>query len=70
MQEANADVLVVAAYGLIVPQFVLDIPSGVLPQKYPTLKAVNIHGSLLPQWRGAAPIARAIERETRKLALR
>ena len=62
MQEANADVLVVAAYGLIVPQFVLDIPSGVLPQKYPTLKAVNIHGSLLPQWRGAAPIARAIER--------
>ena len=62
MQEAKADVLVVAAYGLIVPQFVLDIPSGVLPQKYPTLKAVNIHGSLLPQWRGAAPIARAIER--------
>ena len=62
MQEAKADVLVVAAYGLIVPQFVLDIPSGVLPQKFPTLKAVNIHGSLLPEWRGAAPIARAIER--------
>ena len=51
-----------AAYGLIVPQFVLDIPSGVLPQKFPMLKAVNIHGSLLPEWRGAAPIARAIER--------
>ena len=62
MQEAKADVLVVAAYGLIVPQFVLDIPSGVLPQKFPMLKAVNIHGSLLPEWRGAAPIARAIER--------
>ena len=62
MQEAQADVLVVAAYGLIIPQFVLDIPLGVLPQKFPTLKAVNIHGSLLPEWRGAAPIARAIER--------
>ena len=62
LYEAKADVLVVAAYGLIVPQFVLDIPSGVLPQKFPMLKAVNIHGSLLPEWRGAAPIARAIER--------
>lgn len=62
MQEAQANVLVVAAYGLIIPQFVLDIPLGVLPQKFPTLKAVNIHGSLLPEWRGAAPIARAIER--------
>lgn len=46
------DVMVVAAYGLILPQEVLDIaPRG----------AVNIHASLLPRWRGAAPIHRAIE---------
>ena len=47
----NADVAVVAAYGLILPQAVLDAP------KYGCL---NIHGSLLPRWRGAAPIQRAI----------
>ncbi|MHA3050475.1 methionyl-tRNA formyltransferase [Acinetobacter sp. ANC 4641] len=47
----NADVIVVAAYGLILPQAVLDMP------KYGCL---NIHGSLLPRWRGAAPIQRAI----------
>jgi len=46
------DVLVVAAYGLILPQAVLDIPA---------IHPLNIHGSLLPQWRGAAPIQRAIE---------
>ncbi len=46
------DVLIVAAYGLILPQTVLDIP---------TIQPLNIHGSLLPQWRGAAPIQRAIE---------
>ncbi|WP_229596955.1 methionyl-tRNA formyltransferase [Pseudodesulfovibrio sediminis] len=46
------DVLVVAAYGLILPQAVLDIP---------TIHPLNIHASLLPQWRGAAPIQRAIE---------
>lgn len=46
------DVLVVAAYGLILPQNVLDAP------KYGCL---NIHGSLLPRWRGAAPIHRAVE---------
>jgi methionyl-tRNA formyltransferase len=46
------DVMVVAAYGLILPQEVLDIaPHG----------SINIHGSLLPRWRGAAPIHRAIE---------
>jgi methionyl-tRNA formyltransferase len=49
---AHADVMVVAAYGLILPQWVLDAPrSGCL----------NIHASLLPRWRGAAPIHRAIE---------
>ena len=47
----KADVMVVAAYGLILPQVVLDTP------KYGCL---NIHGSLLPRWRGAAPIQRAI----------
>ena len=47
----GADVMVVAAYGLILPQVVLDTP------KYACL---NIHGSLLPRWRGAAPIQRAI----------
>ena len=47
----GADVMVVAAYGLILPQTVLDTP------KYGCL---NIHGSLLPRWRGAAPIQRAI----------
>lgn len=47
----GADVMVVAAYGLILPQVVLDMPrSG----------CINIHGSLLPRWRGAAPIQRAL----------
>jgi len=50
--EAGADVMVVAAYGLILPQAVLDIPR---------LGCLNIHASLLPRWRGAAPIQRAIE---------
>jgi methionyl-tRNA formyltransferase len=50
--EAAVDVLVVAAYGLILPQAVLDIPRR---------GCLNIHASLLPRWRGAAPIQRAIE---------
>ena len=49
---AQADVMVVAAYGLILPQWVLDAPR---------LGCLNIHASLLPRWRGAAPIHRAIE---------
>ncbi len=49
---AKPEVLVVAAYGLILPQWVLDLPR---------LGCLNIHGSLLPRWRGAAPIQRAIE---------
>ncbi|QMT40918.1 methionyl-tRNA formyltransferase [Neisseria shayeganii] len=52
LRECEADVMVVAAYGLILPQAVLDIP------RYGCL---NIHASLLPRWRGAAPIQRAIE---------
>jgi len=54
--EAQADVMVVAAYGLILPQWVLDDMAA--PGKFGCL---NIHGSLLPRWRGAAPIHRAIE---------
>jgi methionyl-tRNA formyltransferase len=50
--DAKADVMVVAAYGLILPQWVLDMPR---------LGCLNIHASLLPRWRGAAPIHRAIE---------
>src|SRR5215510_13849795 len=46
------DVMVVAAYGLLLPQEVLDIPPH---------GCINIHASLLPRWRGAAPIHRAIE---------
>ncbi len=49
---ARADAMVVAAYGLILPQWVLDAP----PRG-----CLNIHASLLPRWRGAAPIHRAIE---------
>jgi methionyl-tRNA formyltransferase len=51
LSAARADVLVVAAYGLILPQAVLDIPR---------LGAINVHTSLLPRWRGAAPIQRAL----------
>jgi methionyl-tRNA formyltransferase len=46
-----AEVMVVAAYGLILPQLVLDMPK---------FGCINIHGSLLPRWRGAAPIQRAL----------
>jgi methionyl-tRNA formyltransferase len=51
LRSFNADVMVVVAYGLILPRAVLDIPR---------LGCLNIHGSLLPRWRGAAPIQRAI----------
>ena len=52
IEAAQADVMVVAAYGLILPQWVLNTPR---------LGCLNIHASLLPRWRGAAPIHRAIE---------
>jgi len=52
LQAAAAEVMVVAAYGLILPQWVLDVP----PRG-----CLNIHASVLPRWRGAAPIHRAIE---------
>ncbi len=49
--DLNADVAVVAAYGLILPKAVLSAPR---------LGCINVHGSLLPRWRGAAPVQRAI----------
>ena len=52
IEAAKADVMVVAAYGLILPQWVLEVPQW---------GCLNIHASLLPRWRGAAPIHRAIE---------
>ena len=52
IEAVQADAMVVAAYGLILPQWVLDVPR---------LGCFNIHASLLPRWRGAAPIHRAIE---------
>lgn len=55
----NADVMVVAAYGMILPQAVLDIPRGIGSDH--SVKCINVHASLLPRWRGAAPITRAIE---------
>jgi len=61
LRAARADVLVVAAYGLILPQAVLDIPGGLPDAGCGPITALNIHGSLLPRWRGAAPVARAIE---------
>ena len=58
LRAPGADLMVVAAYGLILPQQVLDIAR---------LGAINVHASLLPRWRGAAPIQRALlagDRET------
>ena len=52
MSQFEADVMVVVAYGMLLPQAVLDVPR---------LGCINIHASLLPKWRGAAPIQRSIE---------
>ncbi|WP_371195356.1 methionyl-tRNA formyltransferase [Glaciecola sp. SC05] len=51
LQNYHADLMVVVAYGLLLPKAVLDTPQ---------LGCINVHGSLLPKWRGAAPIQRAI----------
>ena len=48
----QADVMVVVAYGLLLPEVILNAPR---------LGCINVHGSILPQWRGAAPIQRAVE---------
>jgi methionyl-tRNA formyltransferase len=58
--ELKADLMVVAAYGLILPQAVLQMPR---------LGCVNVHASLLPRWRGAAPIQRAIEAGDRQTGI-
>ncbi|GAA5174790.1 methionyl-tRNA formyltransferase [Niveibacterium umoris] len=60
LRMVKADVIVVAAYGLILPQAVLDLPR---------FGCVNIHASLLPRWRGAAPIHRAIEAGDRETGI-
>ncbi len=52
LRELNAQAMIVVAYGLLIPQVILDIPP---------LGCINIHASILPRWRGAAPIQRAIE---------
>ena len=57
LSDLRPDLMVVVAYGLLLPQAVLDIP------KY---GCINIHASLLPRWRGAAPIQRAILADDKK----
>ena len=52
LEALNAEIMVVVAYGLILPQSILNIPKH---------GCLNVHASLLPRWRGAAPIQRAIE---------
>jgi methionyl-tRNA formyltransferase len=60
LEAARPDVLVVAAYGLILPRWALELPR---------LGCLNIHASLLPRWRGAAPIHRAIEAGDRETGI-
>ena len=60
IRDVNADILIVAAYGLIIPSKVLDIF---------TKGSYNVHASLLPAWRGAAPIHRAIEAGDSKIGV-
>ncbi len=60
LEAVQADVMIVAAYGLILPQWVLELPR---------LGCLNIHASLLPRWRGAAPIHRAIEAGDRETGI-
>ena len=57
--QARAQLMVVAAYGLMLPPWLLTLMQG--PQSGDGLGCINIHASLLPRWRGAAPIHRAIE---------
>lgn len=59
LENAGAEVLIVAAYGLILPQRALDAARGI--GRDGDIKSMNIHGSILPHWRGAAPVQRAIE---------
>ena len=57
LTQYNADVMVVVAYGLLLPEVILNAPR---------LGCINVHGSLLPEWRGAAPIQRSLESGDRK----
>lgn len=57
LSEYNADIMVVVAYGVLLPEAVLEAPK---------LGCINVHGSLLPQWRGAAPIQRSLEKGDKK----
>ena len=52
LAQYNADVMVVVAYGLLLPEVILNTPR---------LGCINVHGSILPKWRGAAPIQRSLE---------
>jgi methionyl-tRNA formyltransferase len=52
LAQYNADIMVVVAYGLLLPEAILNAPR---------LGCINVHGSLLPKWRGAAPIQRSLE---------
>lgn len=67
LQAADADAMVVVAYGLILPQWVLDMMAATAGR--PRYGCFNIHASLLPRWRGAAPIQRAIEAGDRESAV-
>lgn len=68
LRAAQPDVLVVAAYGLLLPPQVLQLPRGLaLPNG--SVGAINIHASLLPRWRGAAPVVRAIEAGDRQTGI-
>jgi methionyl-tRNA formyltransferase len=60
LREVRADLMLVVAYGLILPRAVLDIPAQ---------GCINVHASLLPRWRGAAPIQRAIEAGDRETGI-
>lgn len=57
LAKYHADVMVVVAYGLLLPKVILDTPK---------LGCINVHGSILPKWRGAAPIQRAVEQGDEK----
>ena len=57
LKELAPEILIVVAYGLIIPKAILDIP------RY---GCINVHTSILPRWRGAAPIQRAIEAGDKK----
>ena len=60
LQDLKPDVMVVVAYGLLLPRATLDVP---------TFGCINVHASLLPRWRGAAPIHRAIEAGDRETGI-